>query len=95
MGRNKDTLTPDSWRPDDFVTGRELVRRFRIIGVQFGERPIRRAIRKGEIATFRPAGTWPRHRWGDALKWLRQSRVPTTDHAAGRVAELEARENGA
>ncbi len=84
------TLTKRSVSPTtdtDFPTVRKAAERARI-----GERAIRAAVRRGELALYRPDGTWPRIYWPELVSWVRASRVRATPHAEARLAEVLERE---
>ena len=49
---------------------------------------LRIAVRAGEIAGFRPGGRTVYLRWADVLRWLYTQRVPSSDHARERAAEI-------
>lgn len=56
-----------------------------------GERPLRSAIRRGELSLHIVPDAWPRLHWPDVEAWLRSHRVERTSHARARVAEIEGR----
>lgn len=51
-------------------------------------RRLRVAIRSGELEAYRPGERTVYVRWPDVLRWLRAQRVPSSDHARNRVAEI-------
>ena len=56
-----------------------------------GRSPLARAIKDQAIPVFQIGG-WKRVRWSDVVRWIEAQRVPVTDHAARRVAEVLERE---
>lgn len=58
----------------------------------YPERPVRAAIRRGEIPVIEVPGSWDRIRWADFEAWLRSHTAKRTTHAQKRVAELLERE---
>jgi len=51
-------------------------------------RRLRVAIRTGKLEAYRPGERAVYVRWPDVLRWLRAQRVPSSDHARNRVAEI-------
>ena len=80
--------TPNSAEPPELMSKPAAARR---AGV--GCRQLDRAVKVGSVPVFQIGG-WPRVRWRDVLRWIESQRVPPTDHARARVAEIIDRERG-
>jgi excisionase family DNA binding protein len=51
-------------------------------------RRLRVAVRRGELPGYRPGDRTVYVRWPEVLSWLRTQRVPSSDHARIRAAEI-------
>jgi hypothetical protein len=71
----------------DYLTVRGVARRLGL-----GEKPIRAAIRRGELMVHAIPGTWPRLYWPQVEAWARSKRAPATSHAEARLREVLDRE---
>jgi hypothetical protein len=63
----------------------------------FGERAVREAVRRGELALYTVAGSWPRIRWSDFEAWAAAHAVRPSSRAeaiVGRILEREDRRAG-
>jgi excisionase family DNA binding protein len=49
---------------------------------------LRAAVRRGDLAAYRPGSRWVYVVWPDVIAWLRTQRVPSSDHARERAAEI-------
>jgi hypothetical protein len=56
-------------------------------------RRLKQAVKRGELAAFRPGSRTCYVIWPDVLRWLREQRVDLTDHAHARVAEIMERQS--
>ena len=55
-------------------------------------RRLRAAIQAGELPGYQPGERTVYVRWSELLRWLRTLRVPSSNHARDRAAEIVAEE---
>ena len=75
-------MRTESSQSDSFLTIPKAAKRLGI-----GRRQLKRAIVAGEVSVYQVGG-WQRVRWDSVIHWIESQRIPASDHARQRVAEI-------